>query len=130
MSPTSTRPEVLALGTHRGTLAALLRATRAAGARAYAAVDVDGARSHFLARGRLDLLVIAPDATPAAAAAVAEAIWAVNPEVEIVVFGRELLRRTTLAHLHRIADLHPTSRAGLGALCRHLTTRCTPETRR
>ncbi|MEZ5963418.1 MAG: hypothetical protein R3F56_06180 [Planctomycetota bacterium] len=121
------RPEVLALGDHRGTLATLLRAVRAAGARAFSVASVDGARTHYLVRGHLDLLVIAPDTSPPIAAEVADAIWAINPEVEVVVFGRTLLRGSSLARLHRIPDLHATSRAGLGALRRHLTTRCTPE---
>lgn len=121
------RPEVLAVGTHRGTLAALLRAARGAGALGGAAHDVARARAQFLARGRIDLLVIAPDATPNVAVGVARAVWAVNPDVEIVVFGRDLLRGSTLAHLHRIAELHPTSRAGLGAWRRHVAARCAPE---
>ena len=121
------RPEVLAVGSHRRTLAALLRAVHAGGARAFAASDVDRARAHFLARGHLDLLVIAPDTPPQVADDVARAVWAVNPEVEVVVFGRVLLRGAALAHVHRIAELHPTSRAGLGALRRHLATRCSPE---
>lgn len=121
------RPEVLAVGTHRGTLAALLRAARAAGARAFAAADVARARAHYLARGRLDLMVVAPDTRPQVADAVARAVWAVNPEVEVVVFGRDLLRGTAQARVHRIAELHPTSRAGLWAFRRHLAARCAPE---
>lgn len=114
------------VGKHRGTLAALLRAARTTGARGFAASDVGGARARFLARGRLDLLVIALDTAPQVADDVVRAIWAVNPEVEVLVFGRELLRSSAPARLHRIAELHPASRAGLGALRRHLATQATP----
>jgi hypothetical protein len=118
---------VLAVGTNRGTLAALLRAAHDAGALGFAATDVGAARAHFLARGRLDLLVIAPDTRPTVADAVTRAVWAVSPEVDVVVFGRDLLRGTSAARVHRIAELHPTSRAGLGAWRRHLAVCCSRE---
>jgi hypothetical protein len=121
------RPEVLALGVHRGTLAALVRAAHGAGAVAFSAHDVAGARARFLLRGSLDVLVIAPDTTPHVAETVSRTIWAIDPGVDIVVFGRELLREQTHANVHRLADLHPTSRAGLGALRRHVAARCTPD---
>ncbi len=120
MPSTLARPEVLALGVHRGTLAALLRAAHHAGAVGCSALDIDAARARILRRGGLDVLVIAPDTSQHVADAVSRTIWAVDPRVDIVVYGRELLRATTHANVHRIAELHPTSRAGLGALRRHI----------
>ena len=126
--PSSTvRPEVLALGVHRGTVAALLRAARQAGAIGFSVQDAASARTRFLRRGNLHVLVIAPDVSPVVADAVARAVWAVDAGVDIVVFGRELLRAPAHQRVHRIVELHPTSRAGLGALRRHVTACWTPE---
>lgn len=127
MPPLLARPEVLALGIDRDTLAALLRAAHRAGAAGFSAHSVEAARQYFLGRGGLDVLVIAPDTTPHVAETVSRTIWAVDPSVDIVVFGRELLRTATHANVHRIADLHPRSRAGLGALFRHVAACRAPE---
>jgi len=120
MEPPRARPEVLALGSSRDTLAALLRAAHSAGAVAHAARDLGEARATFLARGGVDLVVIAPDAALQVADRVARLVWALDPRVEILVFGRELLRSAAHPNVHRIAELHPTSRAGLGAVRRHV----------
>lgn len=120
MQTRASPPEVLVIGTARQTLAALVRAIRQAGGRGRTVVDLAAARARCLARGRVDLLVVAPDAKPAFADRVARALRDLDTRLEIVVFGREMLRHGAPSGVHRIAELHPTSRAGLGALRRHV----------
>lgn len=117
----------MVIGSQRTTLAALLRTIRAAGGSGRAVADLGAARERCLARGGTDLLVIAPDAKPALAEKVARALRDLDPGLEIVVFGREVLRNSLTTGLHRISELHPTSRAGLGALRRHVAARHAPE---
>ncbi len=124
---TRRRPEVLVLGPARPALAEVVRALRHAGARPRAALGLADARRHLLRAGAIDLLVVAADTQPGTAQRVAHALRSLEPELPIVVFGRELLANARLASVHRIGDLHLRSRAGLGALRKQVLALLTPE---
>ena len=109
-------PDVLTLSSRTATLSALVRALIDAGATVDSAMGLDEARSMFLERGGHGLLVLGPDLPPGLAAQAAASLRGLDPELSIIVFGRELLRDQPRRRITRIRELHPTSRAGIGGV--------------
>ena len=85
---------------------------------------VDGlakARTSFFGAGGHDCLIIGPDVKPGVAIRVANSLRAVAPELAMATFGPELSNRSVMRTAH-LGSLHPSSRAGQGALMRFLNS--------
>lgn len=112
--------EILALSGAPERFAPLLAALRAAGLAVDLAEDLASARALFFGAGGHDCLVVDHDVRPGLAAAVANALRAVDPELATATFGPALPTPAAPRRHARLAAFHPTSRAGTGALLRFL----------
>jgi hypothetical protein len=83
--------------------------------------DLGAARTAFFGAGGHDCLVIGPDVRPKLAQQVAQSLRAVDPALPTATFGpRPALPQLPLRSA-MLAGLHPSSRAGQGALLRFLS---------
>jgi hypothetical protein len=116
--PPERRLELLAVLADERPMQVLLAELRAGGFGVDVAHDLAGARQLFFGAGGHDCLLIGPDVSPGVANAVVASLREVDPELPAVTFGPVLPRaagRRTAA-----VKLHPSSRAGVGALLRCL----------
>ena len=83
-------------------------------------VDLEAARASFFGSGGHDCLVVAPDVRPSLAHKVVHSLRAVDPRLATATFGPELAKGRAVSRTARLGGLHPSSRAGQGALVRFL----------
>ncbi len=82
------------------------------------ATDLPSAQKKFLERGGHTVLLVAPDIGTGRARATINALRSVDPDLQVIVFGEEILRDESGPGLHRVKSFHPGSRAGIGAIQR------------
>jgi hypothetical protein len=113
-------PELLVLCREPATLGPLFDVLCRNGVTCETAPSLDALREAFLARGGHDALLLAPDVERSQARRAAHALRAVDPGLLVVAFGRDLQRADLPEAAVCLAGLHPTSRAGIGAVLRLL----------
>jgi len=84
------------------------------------ATDLAEARRLFFGAGGHDCMVLGPDVRPGLARDVVEALLALDPDLALASFGPRLDAMDRPARRAVLASLHPSSRAGAGALLRFL----------
>ncbi|MCA8942555.1 MAG: hypothetical protein KDB80_08380 [Planctomycetes bacterium] len=77
------------------------------------------ARAAFFRRGGHDAVILVDVPTSLAERAV-HALRDLDPEVAIIAFGRDLVHAELPGTTTRLPELHPSSRAGIGAILRVL----------
>ncbi len=82
------------------------------------ATDLPSAQMKFLERGGHTVLLVAPDVGTGRARAAINALRCVDPDLQVIVFGEQILRDEKGSGLHRVKSFHPGSRAGIGAIQR------------
>ena len=120
VAPDSESTDILVVARSSSSVGRLLADLRQRELRVDVAADLIDARRAFLAGGGHRLLVLAPDLAPGAARSVFDSLRAVDPALEVVAFGRDILREHRDPRLARAHSLHPDSRAGIGVVLKAL----------
>lgn len=104
----------------------LLSRLQQAGYAVDVARDLAEARRTFFQAGGHDCVVLGPDLRPRLAQDAVRSLLGLDPDLALATYGPELRERRP-ARQAVLASLHPSSRAGAGALLRflgHLRARC------
>ncbi|MFK7741624.1 MAG: hypothetical protein AB8H80_14995 [Planctomycetota bacterium] len=118
-TPEDHRVGVLALCGDPKPMHTLLDHLRQLGYSVDTAGDLQDARTSFFGAGGHDCLVVGPDVQPGLAQRVVSSLKRVDPHIAVATFGPTVGLRAPLRSA-RLASLHPSSRAGQGALLRFL----------
>jgi hypothetical protein len=118
--PSPRSPEVLALGGQSGAIERLAEALRNLGVRTEVTRSLAGLRDAFFRCGGHDVLLLGPDLPAHLARAAARSLAEIAPGLRIVAFGEALQRGDVAGPIVRLQGIHPTSRAGVGAVLRVL----------
>jgi len=84
------------------------------------AKDLGEARTVFFGAGGHDCVVLAPDLRPGFARDVVQSLLGIDPELALATFGPALAGPSRPSRRAMLQSLHPSSRAGTGALLRFL----------
>ncbi len=117
--PPERRLDLLALVGSREPLEGLLASLDEMGFGIDLATDPATARRAFFQSGGHQVLILGPDVAPGLAWRVLDSLRGVDPELPVVAYGGPLSRRPLPFGVTALS-LHPSSRAGLGALLRVL----------
>jgi hypothetical protein len=110
---------VLALLGDPRPMQALLAVLREVGLQVDVVIDLRDARTTFFGAGGHDCLVVGPDVKPGLALRVANSLSQLSPKLAMATFGPQL-NEQSMNRTVRLGSLHPSSRAGQGALIRFL----------
>lgn len=97
----------------------LLAQLQQAGFTVDVANDLAEARRTFFQAGGHDCVVLGPDLRPGLARDAVRSLLGLDPDLALATFGPELHKQRP-AHQAVLSSLHPSSRAGTGALLRFL----------
>ncbi len=115
--PPERRLDLLALVRSPEPLEGLLTSLEGMGFRIDQAEDPKSARLAFFQSGGHQILLLAPDVPPGIARQVLESLRQLDPDLPVIAYG-DCLTRKPLPTGVTALSLHPSSRAGLGALLR------------
>ena len=113
-------PELLVVSASEPTMAALIEALDAHGVSADLVHALPEARNTFLARGGHQLLVLAPDLSPAIMRQISASLTRVDPTLSVVAFEEPGSSGPAGPGSPRRILYHPSSRAAVGAVLKAL----------
>lgn len=114
-SSSNRQPELLVLCSEPSVGQQLVRGLLDADLRPDIAATLTEARTMFFQKGGHDVLVLL-EVPVALAERTTVALRALDPDLTVIAFGRELAHADLPACATRVPELHPASRAGVGTI--------------